>query len=240
MFKFEKTPNEYYLYIPKYVDFQLIEEEVAYTPRVLRVGLSSYYKRPTVGYSYKIEGTIWQKTFYELMRQEWEKVWVGVFVRIYIVFPVGGGWSRPSGVYNLFVITGDVVVENLEVVEAMSISENPVKFTLRYNKVLDKKRPLWLANATFQSGEFIMGCLDIGKLHTSDNPTPRNVDVRNSVPPDGLVYFASYYPGLQYTFTSSDWEILPNEFYTVQDTSLPYSDADLTPTYLTLYDGSDN
>lgn len=103
-----------------------------------------------------------------------------------------------------------------------------------------RKRPLWLANATFPSGEFVMGCLDIGKLHTSDNPVPRNVDVRNSVPPDGLVYFASYYPGLEYTFTFSDWEILPDEFYTVQDTSLPYSDADLTPTYPVLHNGNDN
>ena len=238
MLSFKKSSNEYHLYIPKYIDFRLVEEELVYTPKVLRVGLTSYYKRPTIGYSYKIEGTVWQKTFYELLRQDWYEIWAGVFVRTYINFP--SEWEHPilSGAYNLFILTGEVVIENLEIQEG--IDENPVQFTLRYKKVYPVKRPLWLANATFVTGTFAMACIDIGKLHTSDNGAERNIDIRSSMPPDGTIYYASYYPGLTYTFTSTDWEILPDDYYTTWDTSLPYTDADLTPTYVLFHNGNDN
>lgn len=234
---FYKTQNEYFLYLPKYGEWTLGEEEVGYTPKVLRVGKNRFYKRPIVGYSYVVEGTIYQKTFYELLRNQWYKIWGGVFVRVFYNKPSGSSFI--TGPLNLFMITGDVIIENLEVKESYTSGENPVKFTLRWNKVV-RKRPLWLAMALLPSGEFVASCLDIGKFHTTDNFTPRNVEYRTSYPPDGTIYYATYYPGLSYSFAIEDWEILPMPFYTVSDTSEPHAEQDLTATYLLQHNGLDN
>ena len=105
MFAFYESQNLYYLYSPRYINWELREKEITLNPKIIRLG-QTWYKRPNIGFSYEIEGIAYQKSFYELFRKNWYKIWGGVFVRLYLTIPVGSGSARVSGYYNFYILTG--------------------------------------------------------------------------------------------------------------------------------------
>lgn len=237
MLRFKRL-NERYWYIPMYNDFVLVEEEIEYSPRVLRLP-SGYYKRPRVGFTYKVEGTTYHKTMVELLRQDWDVIWAGVFVRTNLNLPAS--LTSTSITYgNAFIISGEVIVENLENHEINELGENGLKYTLRWKTVFPKKRPLWLAVAMLDDGRTAIVGLDIGKIHASFDTTPQNVISLASPPADGSIIYASFYEQLKYTWSTSDWDILDLTTATIQNTTEPYSETGLTPTLPIIRNSFDN
>jgi len=223
MFAFWKG-DKYYLYSPRYIEWELVENEINLTPTVLRLG-RTWYKRPKLGYSYEITGTTHQKSFYEYLRRDWDKVWLGVFVRLYLSVPAGVG-NITAGWYNFYIITGDIIVENLKVAEPHTFDPQNIEFAIKFQKIYPHKRPLWLAVAKFHTGEVGIASLDIGNvdgIFTSD----WNVRYYLTEPTAGTLFRSKNYEGIQYLYNPEDWETLPLAFYTTFNTTPTWSENEL-------------
>lgn len=218
MFAFTKANNNF-LYSPRYIDWKLKEVEIKYNPSIIRLGLT-IVKRPIVGYRYEIEGKIYQKSFYELIKQSWNKIWCGVFVREYLnIQPI---YSRASGFHNFYLLTGEIIFD-FDTEEASGFSENGIDFKIIFKQVWEIKRPLWLAVAKFPEGDAGVISLDVGAY----GDPPRTIEYFPSGIPDGTIFANKNYAGLTYVFDNSHWETLPAEYYTTFNTTDNWDESEL-------------
>lgn len=213
MFAFKRA-DELYLYSPRYIDWALKESEVKYAPSIIRLN-QTFVKRPLVGYKYEVEGKIFQKSFYELAKQNWDTIWCGVFVREHLGVPLGSGSGRAGGYYNFYILTGEAILD-FDVSENAEISENGIEFKVIWKKIWGFKRPLWLAVAKFSAGDVGVISLDIGAFW--DSP-PTKVKYFETGVPAGTVFASKNYAGIKYVWNDSHWETLPDIYYTTFNTN---------------------